>query len=89
MKLNQPFTYLKLRYKLTSTGHLVKRVNPQAVTRERRRLKKYRGLVDNNKMDLEDAKASFKSWYGSYEKLLSFRTRNNIKTLYNELFRRL
>lgn len=86
MKLNQPFTYLKLRYKLTSTGHLVKRVNPQAVTRERRRLNKYRGLVDNNKMDLEDAKASFKSWYGSYEKLLSFRTRNNIKTLYNELF---
>lgn len=36
--------------------------------------------------ELEDAKASFKSWYGSYEKLLSFRTRNNIKTLYNELF---
>lgn len=86
MKLNQPFTYLKLRYKLTSTGHLVKRVNPQAVTRERRRLKKYRGLVDNNKMNLEDAKASFKSWYGSYEKLLSYRTRNNIKALYNELF---
>lgn len=86
MKLNQPFTYLKLRYRLTSTGHLIKHVNPQAVTRERRRLKKYRKLVDNGRMELEDAKASFKSWYGSYEKLLSFRTRNNIKTLYNELF---
>ncbi|MCH4004448.1 MAG: RNA-directed DNA polymerase [Lactobacillus crispatus] len=86
MKLNQPFTYLKLRYKLTSTGHLVKRINPQAVTRERRKLKKYRGLVDDGRMSLEDAKASFKSWYGSYEKLLSYRTKNNMRALYNELF---
>lgn len=86
MKLNQPFTYLKLRYKLTSTGHLVKRINPQAVTRERRKLKKYRGLVDDGRMSLEDAKTSFKSWYGSYEKLLSYRTKNNMRALYNELF---
>lgn len=86
MKLNQPFTYLKLRYKLTSTGHLVKRINPQAVTRERRKLKKYRGLVNDGRMSLEDAKTSFKSWYGSYERLLSYRTRNNMKALYNELF---
>lgn len=86
MKLNQPFTYLKLRYKLTSTGHLVKRINPQAVTRERRKLKKYRGLVNDGRMSLEDAKTSFKSWYGSYEKLLSYRTRNNMRALYNELF---
>lgn len=86
MKLNQPFTYLKLRYKLTSTGHLVKRINPQAVTRERRKLKKYRGLVNDGRMSLEDAKTSFKSWYGSYEKLLSYRTKNNMRALYNELF---
>lgn len=86
MKLNQPFTYLKLRYKLTSTGHLVKRINPQAVTRERRKLKKYQGLVNDGRMSLEDAKTSFKSWYGSYEKLLSYRTRNNMRALYNELF---
>lgn len=86
MKLNQPFTYLKLRYRLTSTGHLIKHVNPQAITRERRRLKKYRRLVDNGRMKVEDTKASFKSWYGSYKKLLSYRTRNNIKALYNELF---
>lgn len=86
MKLNQPFTYLKLRYKLTSTGHLVKRINSQAVTRERRKLKKYRGLVNDGRMSLEDAKTSFKSWYGSSEKLLSYRTRNNMRALYNELF---
>lgn len=86
MKLNQPFTYLKLRYKLTETGRLVKRVSPKTVTRERRKLKKYKKLVDRGVMSLDDAKSSFKSWYGSYEKLLSYRTRLNMKSLYNELF---
>lgn len=55
-------------------------------TSERRKLKKYRGLVDDGRMSLKDTKTSFRSWYGIYEKLLSYRTKNNIKALYNKLF---
>lgn len=61
MKLNQPFTYLKLRYKFTETKHFVKRVSPKTVTRERRKLKKYKKLVDRGVMSLDDAKNSLKS----------------------------
>lgn len=86
MKINQPFTFLKLKYHLTFTGHLVKRVSSKTITRERRKLKKYRKLVDAGTMDLHDAKNSFKSWYGSYEKLLSYRTKLNINALYRQLF---
>lgn len=86
MKINQTFTWLKLRYKLTETGHLVKKINPKTVTRERRKLKKYRKLVDNDKMPLSDVKNSFKSLLGAYNKLLSLRSKRNMIALYNNLF---
>lgn len=86
VKVNRTFTFLKLRYRLTDTGHLMKRINPQTITRERRKLKKYRRLVDDGRMEVADARNSFRSWYGSYEKLLSYRTKRNMKALYNGLF---
>ena len=86
VKLNHTFSWLKLRYRLTDTGHLVKKINPKTVTRERRKLKKYRRMVDRDKMELLDARNSFRSWLYNYDKLLSYRTKNNMIALYNELF---
>lgn len=86
MKLNHTFSWLKLRYRLTDTGHLVKKINPKTVTRERRKLKKYRHMVNQNKIELLDVRNSFKSWLYNYDKLLSYRTKNNMIALYNELF---
>lgn len=88
MKINHFFTWLKLRYKLTETGHLVIKVNPKTVTRERRKLKKYRKMVDQGRMPLIDVQNSFKSWLGTYDKLLSYRTKTNMKALYRALFER-
>ena len=86
MKINHTFTWLKLRYRLTDSGHLVKRINPKTITRERRKLKKYRNLVDRGSLELLDAQNSFKSWLGTYDKLLSYRSKSNLIALYNELF---
>lgn len=88
MKINHFFTWLKLRYKLTETGHLVIKVNPKTVTRERRKLKKYRKMVDQGRMPLIDVQNSFKSWLGTYDKLLSYRTKSSMKALYTDLFER-
>lgn len=88
MKINHFFTWLKLRYKLTETGHLVIKVNPKTVTRERCKLKKYRKMVDEGRIPLIDVQNSFKSWLGTYNKLLSYRTKNNMKALYKDLFER-
>ena len=87
MKINHFFTWLKLRYKLTETGHLVIKINPKAITRERRKLKKYRKMVDQGKIPLIDVQNSFKSWLGTYDKLLSYRSKSNIIALYNSLFK--
>lgn len=86
MKLNHTFVWLKIRYRLTASGHLVKKINPKTITRERRKLKKYRKMVDRGIMPLSDVQNSFKSWYCNYRKLMSYRTRLNMKALYHELF---
>lgn len=86
MKINHFFAWLKLRYKLTETGHLVIKINPKAITRERRKLKKYRKLVNQGRMPLIDVQNSFKSWLGAYDRLLSYRSKSNMIALYNNLF---
>ena len=87
MKINHFFTWLKLRYKLTESGHLVIKINPKTITCERRKLKKYRKMVDQGKIPLIDVQNSFKSWLGTYDKLLSYRSKSNMIALYNSLFK--
>lgn len=86
MKLNHTFVWLKIRYRLTGSGHLVKKINPKTITRERRKLKKYRKMVDRGVMSMADVKNSFKSWYCNYKKLMSYHTKQNMKSLYCKLF---
>lgn len=86
MKLNHDFTWLKMRYRLTESGHLVKRMNPKTITRERRKLKKYKKMVDKGVLSETDVSNSFKSWYKNYEKIMSYRSRKNMLILYKELF---
>ena len=43
-KLSQTFKFLQLKYSLTETGRIIRRINPKAITRQRRKLKAYRRL---------------------------------------------
>lgn len=45
-------------------------------------------MVDQGRMPLIDVQNSFKSWLGTYDKLLSYRTKTNMKALYRDLFER-
>lgn len=86
-KLSDKFTYLQMRYQLTETGKVVKRVKPATITRERRKLKKYKKLLDNGEVTYKNIEQSYKSWMGKYTKVMSKRQTKNIKRLYNELFK--
>ena len=46
VKLTKTFTFLKTRYNLTDTGKVIKRINKDSVTRERRKLKKFRKMLN-------------------------------------------
>ena len=86
-KLSDKFAYLQMRYQLTETGKVVKRVKPATITRERRKLKKYKKLLDNGEVTYKNIEQSYKSWMGKYTKVMSKRQTKNIKRLYNELFK--
>lgn len=86
VKMSKVFTFLKVRYVLTDTGKLIKRINKETVIRERRKLKKFRKKLDNGEMNYKDIEDSYKSWRGNLKCYSSYHALKNMDNLYNELF---
>ena len=76
----------QIKYSLTSSGKVIKRINPERVTALRRKLKKLAIKVQNGEIPYENVENAFKGWMGSFYKLLSKQQRVNLITLYEELF---
>lgn len=85
-KLSDNYTYLQVKYYLDDNGKVVQRINPKSVTRERRKLKKYKGLVEQDIMPYDDAVQAYKSWMGAYTRMMSKQQIKNMKKLFIELF---
>ena len=80
------FTFLKVRYELTNTGKIIMRPCRDAVTRQRRKLKKFRKKVDAGEMTLEDVRCSYESWRGYNKHLNAYKTLQSMDKLYFDLF---
>lgn len=87
-RLSDTYKYLQIRYTLTDTGKVIRRINPKNVTRERRKLKAYKRLLDSSRMPMEDIETAFRSWLCAQYKYMSNKQIINMLTLYQELFRR-
>ena len=85
-KLSKTFKFLQIKYFLTDKGKVVKRINPQTLTRERIRLKAYKKLLDKGQLPYEDIRNAYKSWMGNFAKLMSKKQIKNMKELYIKLF---
>ena len=88
VRLGDTYRYLQIKYSLTADGRVVKRINPKAVTRERRRMRAYKGLMERGTMTLEDVEQACKSWMGDYSKLMSKKQIKHMKAHYKALFGR-
>ncbi len=86
VKLSGTYKYLQVKYSLADTGKVIRRINPKSVTRERRKIKAYKRLLDKGEMLYEDIEQAVKSWMGSFAYLMSKEQINNMKALYKELF---
>jgi hypothetical protein len=86
VKLSSTYKYLQVKYTLTASGKVIKRINPKSVTRERRKLKAYKRLLDRRIIDYDSAEQSYKSWMGSFATLMSKDQIKHMKALYKELF---
>ena len=88
VKLSSQFRHLQVCYSLTETGRLIRKIHPKNITRERRKLKAYKRLLDAGRIDYPTVENSFKSWLGSHYKIMSHDQIYNMSSLYYELFGR-
>lgn len=88
VKLSSEFRHLQVCYSLTETGRIIRKINPKNITRERRKLKAYKRLLDSGRIDYATVENAFKSWLGSHWKYMSHDQVYNMSSLYYELFGR-
>lgn len=86
VKLTHGFTFLKVRVYVTPTGHIVRKIHPSSVTRQRRKLKKLRQLLTNGEMLPDDVYNSFQSWESHAARFDTYRTRQTMRNLFAQLF---
>ena len=80
------FTFLKVRYTLTSTGKVVKKPCRKSVTIWRRNLKAFKKKVDAGEMTMEDVRASHESRRGYLQHLHAHKTMRSMDKLFFNLF---
>ncbi len=85
-KLDRGFTFLKIRYRFTETGHLVRRPDRGNFIRERRKLKSFKRMLDDGEMTLDDIYGQYRAWRGNLAKYDCHRSLINMDRLYKELF---
>lgn len=61
-------TYLKINYYLIDTGKLIRKPVSETFKRERRKLTKYKHLLENNIISLQEIANNYHSWRNSYIK---------------------
>lgn len=86
LPLSKTFTYLQVKYFLTPSGRLVKRINPKRLTAMRRKLKKLHKMMLAGRRKFESIYHLYNSWRKDYFRLMSKAQRRNMETLYNSLF---
>lgn len=86
-KLSQTFRFLQIKYSLTDTGRIIKRISSKAITRERRKLKAYKRLLDNKRLTYKEIEDIFKGWMACNYKNMSMQQITNMSQLYYDLFK--
>lgn len=86
VKMSGTYKFLQIKYMLTKDGKIIKRINPNRVITMRRKLKKLANKVDNGEIPYINVENMFRSWMGSFYKLLSRKQRQNLIQLYEDLF---
>lgn len=84
--LKHGFTYLKTRFFITETGHIIKKPCRIAITRERKKIKRQAKLLREGVLTFKDVRTSYASWRGSMIHRDAYRTIKNMDELFNSLF---
>ncbi|MDR2490220.1 MAG: hypothetical protein LBD20_02325 [Spirochaetaceae bacterium] len=87
VKLSDGVSFLKGKYKLLSNGKVLRLPHGASAKRMRRKLKKFKKLIDAGEMEYNDLYTAYQSWRGNFMKRFNSRYRIiHMDTLYNDLF---
>lgn len=86
VKLSHGFTWLKIRFFLTGTGKVVRKIYKRSVTRMRMKLKKLSRKLDAGALAFPDIWATWQSWRAYAQRFDAWHTIQNMAKLYYKLF---
>lgn len=86
VKLSHGFTWLKVRFFLTKTGKVIRKIYKRSVVKQRQKLKKLRKKLDKGLLDFQDICNSFKSWKAYASNFNAYFTVKNMEALFRKLF---
>lgn len=86
VKLSHGFTWLKVRFFLTPSGKIVKKIYRRSVTKMRQKLKKFHRRYMEGKLSFDDIFVSWQSWREYARKFNAYKTVQSMSALYSRLF---
>lgn len=86
VKISKGFVFMKVKYSVTKSGKIIRTLTRPGIVRMRRKLKKFRTLVDKGVMTYDDVYNSIQSWLAHAKVAHSYKTKRNMLKLYNDLF---
>lgn len=86
IKLTRGFTFLKVRFRLSPTGAVIRRPSYKSARLMKHKLKIFRRWVDSGRMTPEDVKTSLVSWRGHMKRFNAYYVVQSVMSLYRELF---
>ena len=84
VKISSTYKFLQIKYSLTDSGKVIKRINPKRVTAMRRKLKRLAAKVKNEEISYENVENMFRSWMGGFYKLLLKNKRKKFNRSFEE-----
>lgn len=84
--LKHGFVYLKTHFRFTETGKLICKPCQDAITRQRRKMKRQAKLLKADIMTMEQIDIGYQSWLGSIKHKHSYFAQKNMQNLYDKLF---
>jgi hypothetical protein len=87
VRLSQGVVFLKGKYRLLPSGKVLRLPAKDSTARMKRKLRKFKPLLDNKQMNFIDLRAAYRSWRGNYKRRFNayYRVRYMDK-LYYDLF---
>lgn len=78
--------WLNRIYQVDEHGCVSERIVKNTITRQRRKLKKFRAMLDDGTMNYQKIENQYRSWIGNFGKVMPDNQRQNMDALYNTLF---